>query len=91
MRQLWAAAQGDRHDWDHNGVPVQLRCANHGAGGEMSALGTAVSIFGAAIEAVRVGIEVYRATRKDDIVRAPRHIKEAAHAEAERRKRAKQK
>jgi hypothetical protein len=48
-----------------------------------------IGIIGAAVEAIKAGVEVYRAVRDGHdvtVVRAPRGLAERARAEAERRK-----
>jgi hypothetical protein len=55
----------------------------------MSALGAAIAIASAAAEAIKGGIEIYKAVRGGHdvtVVRAPRGLAERARAEAERRK-----
>lgn len=54
----------------------------------MSALGAAVGIIGAIVEAAKAGVEVYKAVRDGHdvtVVRAPRGLADRARAEAERR------
>ena len=54
----------------------------------MSALGAAVGIIGAIVEAAKGGLEIYKAVRDGHdvtVVRAPRGLAERAKAEAERR------
>ena len=55
----------------------------------MSTIATIATIIGAAVEAAKAGVEVYRAVRDGHdvtVVRAPRGLAERARAEAERRK-----
>ena len=54
----------------------------------MSALGAAIAIATAATEAIRGGLEIYKAVRNGHdvtVVRAPRGLADRARAEAERR------
>jgi hypothetical protein len=56
----------------------------------VSALGAAVGIIGAIVEAAKGGLEIYKAVRSGHdvtVVRAPRGLADRARAEAERRQR----